>query len=123
MERAKLAAAKEASKKTAKGKVDLYETLQEALIKARDYTVEFHFPEPTKLTPPLLQLIEVSFSYPNRPDFKLSNVDVVIDMGTWVAIVGPNSAGKSTLLNILVGDLIATEGEIRRNQKLRIGRY
>ncbi|KAJ4786104.1 ABC transporter F family member 4 [Rhynchospora pubera] len=30
--------------------------------KWRDYSVEFHFPEPTELTPPLLQLIEVGFS-------------------------------------------------------------
>ncbi|KAJ6727606.1 ATP-BINDING TRANSPORT PROTEIN-RELATED [Salix purpurea] len=39
--------------------------------------------------------IEVSFSYPNRDDFKLSNVDV--------------------------GDLVP--GEVRRSQKLRIGRH
>jgi ATP-binding cassette subfamily F protein 1 len=88
-----------------------------------DYKVEFHFPEPTLLTPPLLQLIEVGFSYPNRPDFKLSGVDVGIDMGTRVAIVGPNGAGKSTLLNLLAGDLTPTKGEVRRSQKLRIGRY
>jgi len=91
--------------------------------KWRDYSVEFHFPEPTELTPPLLQLIEVGFSYPGRPDFKLSDVDVGIDMGTRVAIVGPNGAGKSTLLNLLAGDLSPTEGEVRRSQKLRIGRY
>ncbi|KAL5221282.1 hypothetical protein ABZP36_025995 [Zizania latifolia] len=88
-----------------------------------DYKVEFHFPEPTLLTPPLLQLIEVGFSYPNRPDFKLSGIDVGIDMGTRVAIVGPNGAGKSTLLNLLAGDLTPSEGEMRRSQKLRIGRY
>lgn len=122
-ERAKFAAAKEASKKKAKGKVDEDEPLKEAPSKWRDYTVEFHFPEPTELTPPLLQLIEVTFSYPSRPDFKLSNVDVGIDMGTRVAIVGPNGAGKSTLLNLLAGDLVPTEGEVRRSQKLRIGRY
>lgn len=122
-ERAKFAAAKEASKKKSKGKVDEDEAVQEAPSKWRDYTVEFHFPEPTELTPPLLQLIEVSFGYPNRPDFRLSNVDVGIDMGTRVAIVGPNGAGKSTLLNLLAGDLSPTEGEARRSQKLRIGRY
>uniref|UniRef100_A0ACD5XYI6 Uncharacterized protein n=1 Tax=Avena sativa TaxID=4498 RepID=A0ACD5XYI6_AVESA len=88
-----------------------------------DYKVEFHFPEPTLLTPPLLQLIDVGFSYPGRPDFKLSDVDVGIDMGTRVAIVGPNGAGKSTLLNLLAGDLTPAEGEARRSQKLRIGRY
>lgn len=122
-DRAKSAAAKEASKNKAKGKVDEDEPLPEAPKKWRDYSVEFHFPEPTELTPPLLQLIEVSFSYPNREDFKLSDVDVGIDMGTRVAIVGPNGAGKSTLLNLLAGDLSPTEGEVRRSQKLRIGRY
>ncbi|KAI3453565.1 hypothetical protein Pfo_010228 [Paulownia fortunei] len=122
-DRAKFTAAKEASKNKGKGKVDEDEPLQDVPQKWRDYTVEFHFPEPTELTPPLLQLIEVSFSYPNREDFKLSNVDVGIDMGTRVAIVGPNGAGKSTLLNLLAGDLEPTEGEVRRSQKLRIGRY
>lgn len=122
-DRAKFTAAKEASKKKAKGKVDEDEPLPEAPQKWRDYSVEFHFPEPTELTPPLMQLIEVSFSYPNRADFRLSDVDVGIDMGTRVAIVGPNGAGKSTLLNLLAGDLVPSEGEVRRSQKLRIGRY
>ncbi|KAI3817151.1 hypothetical protein L1987_10940 [Smallanthus sonchifolius] len=120
-EKAKFAV-KEAKKKS-KGKVDEDEEILEAPQKWRDYTVEFHFPEPTELTPPLLQLIEVSFSYPEREDFRLSDVDVGIDMGTRVAIVGPNGAGKSTLLNLLAGDLTATVGEVRRSQKLRIGRY
>ncbi len=31
-----------------------------------DYTVEFHFPEPTELPPPLIQLIDVDFKYPSR---------------------------------------------------------
>ncbi|KAJ6428593.1 hypothetical protein OIU84_020302 [Salix udensis] len=70
----------------------------EAPKKWRDYSVEFHFPDQPndELTPPLLQPIEVSFSYPNRDDFKLSNVD----MGT--------------------RDLVP--GEVRRSQKLRIGK-
>ncbi|KAG8367117.1 hypothetical protein BUALT_Bualt16G0039200 [Buddleja alternifolia] len=123
-ERAKFVAAKEASKHKGKHKaVDEDEPTPEAPQKWRDYTVEFHFPEPTELTPPLLQLIDVSFSYPNREDFRLSDVDVGIDMGTRVAIVGPNGAGKSTLLNLLAGDLVPSEGEVRRSQKLRIGRY
>ncbi|KAI3896320.1 hypothetical protein MKW92_022073 [Papaver armeniacum] len=91
--------------------------------KWKDYSVEFHFPEPTELTPPLMQLIDVNFTYPDRDDFRLSNVEIGIDMGTRVAIVGPNGAGKSTLLNLLAGDLVPTTGEARKSQKLRIGRY
>ncbi|WVZ62127.1 hypothetical protein U9M48_011909 [Paspalum notatum var. saurae] len=120
-------AAKEAAKNKGKGKnvADDDDDQKQVAVpqKWRDYSVEFHFPEPTELTPPLLQLIEVGFSYPGRPDFKLSDIDVGIDMGTRVAIVGPNGAGKSTLLNLLAGDLTPTEGEARRSQKLRIGRY
>ncbi|KAG2538929.1 hypothetical protein PVAP13_9NG370500 [Panicum virgatum] len=120
-------AAKEAAKNKGKGKnaADDDDDQKQVAVppKWRDYSVEFHFPEPTELTPPLLQLIEVGFSYPGRPDFKLSDVDVGIDMETRVAIVGPNGAGKSTLLNLLAGDLSPTEGEVRRSQKLRIGRY
>ncbi|WRX35160.1 ABC transporter-like [Theobroma cacao] len=122
-DRAKFAAAKEAAKNKGKGKIDEDEPPAEAPKKWRDYSVEFHFPEPTELTPPLLQIINVSFSYPNRKDFRLSDVDLGIDMGTRVAIVGPNGAGKSTLLNLIAGDLVATEGEVRRSQKLRVGRY
>ncbi|KAL0416503.1 UNVERIFIED_CONTAM: ABC transporter F family member 4 [Sesamum latifolium] len=92
-DRAKFAAAKEAAKNKGKGKVDEDDPLPEAPQKWRDYTVE------------------------------LSNVDVGIDMGTRVAIVGPNGAGKSTLLNLLAGDIVPTEGEVRKSQKLRIGRY
>lgn len=123
-DRAKFNANKETAKSKGKGKtLDEDEEPVEAPKRWRDYSVEFHFPEPTELTPPLLQLIEVSFSYPGRDDFRLSNVDVGIDMGTRVAIIGPNGAGKSTLLNLLAGDLQPSEGEVRRSQKLRIGRY
>lgn len=31
-----------------------------------DYSVQFHFPEPTELTPPLMQLIDADFKYPGR---------------------------------------------------------
>ncbi|CAE5968263.1 unnamed protein product [Arabidopsis arenosa] len=95
----------------------------EAPRKWSDYKVVLDFPEPTELARPLLQLIEVSFCYPNKSRFRLSNVDLGIDMGTRVAIVGPNGAGKSTLLNLIAGDLVPSEGEVRRSQKLRIGRY
>jgi hypothetical protein len=58
-----------------------------------DYTVHFEFPEPTELPPPLLQLIDANFKYPGRDDFGMKNMNIGIDMGSRVAIVGPNGAG------------------------------
>ena len=46
-----------------------------------------------------------------------------MDLDTRMALVGPNGAGKSTLLKLLVGELIPTEGQIRRNPHLRFARY
>ncbi|GLC59464.1 hypothetical protein PLESTB_001490300 [Pleodorina starrii] len=88
-----------------------------------DYTVEFHFPEPTELPPPLIQLIDVDFKYPGREDFGLKGVNLGVDMGSRIAIVGPNGAGKTTLMNLLSGDINPVNGESRRSHKLRIGRY
>ena len=46
-----------------------------------------------------------------------------MDLETRVALVGPNGAGKSTLLKLIDGDLIPTDGLIRRHNHLKVGRY
>ena len=46
--------------------------------------------------------------------------------GGWrmrISIVGPNGIGKSTLVKLIEGELTPLEGEVRRNQRLRIGKY
>mmetsp|Transcript_22197 Transcript_22197/g.38379 ORF Transcript_22197/g.38379 Transcript_22197/m.38379 type:complete len:499 (-) Transcript_22197:49-1545(-) len=119
LQKAALDAKKAGGKKSADGEVEI----ARPPTRWSDYTVQFEFPEPTELPPPLLQLIDVDFKYPGRDDFGMHNINLGVDMGTRVAIVGPNGAGKSTLLNLIAGDLKPTEGESRRSQKLRVGRY
>ena len=63
----------------------------------------------------------VTFGYsPDR--ILLKNVDFGIHMSSRVSIVGPNGIGKSTLVKLIEGDLVPLSGEVRRNQKLRIGK-
>lgn len=40
-----------------------------------------------------------------------------------IALVGPNGAGKSTLLKLLTGQVIPTDGLIRRHSHVRLGLY
>lgn len=94
----------------------------ELLERPQEYVVKFNFPEPPPLQPPILGLYNVCFNYEgHKPLFKA--VDFGIDMETRIAIVGPNGVGKSTFLKLLLGELSPTSGEVRRNHRLKIGRY
>lgn len=94
----------------------------ELLDKPQEYVVKFCFPEPPALQPPILGLYNVSFAYEgHKPLFK--KVEFGIDMDTRIAIVGPNGVGKSTFLKLLVQELSPSNGEVRRNHRLKIGRY
>ncbi|XP_044258928.1 ATP-binding cassette sub-family F member 1 [Tribolium madens] len=94
----------------------------ELLQKPKEYFVKFSFPEPPPLQPPILGLHNVTFAYADqKPLFR--NTDFGIDMSSRVAIVGPNGVGKSTFLKLLTGDLTPQQGEVRKNHRLRIGRF
>jgi ATP-binding cassette subfamily F protein 3 len=59
-------------------------------------TLFYRFPEAEKLSPPILQLSEVTFGYtPEKILLKGLNIDVGLE--SRIAIVGANGAGKSTL--------------------------
>jgi len=95
---------------------------KELLQKPKEYQVKFRFPSPPPLNPPVLGAHEVTFAYENRePLFEKLNFG--IDMHSRIAIVGPNGVGKSTFLKLLMSIVEPTRGEIRRNHRLRIGRF
>ena len=64
----------------------------------------------------------VTFGY-SPEKILLRDVDFGIHMSSRVSIVGPNGIGKSTLVKLIEGDLIPLSGEVRRHQRLRIGKY
>ncbi|KAK7404779.1 hypothetical protein VNO78_05737 [Psophocarpus tetragonolobus] len=88
----------------------------------RDKVLVFRFTDVGKLPPPVLQFVEVSFGYtPDNLIYK--NIDFGVDLDSRVALVGPNGAGKSTLLKLMTGDLMPTDGMVRRHNHLRIAQY
>ncbi|KAK3342807.1 putative positive effector protein GCN20 [Neurospora tetraspora] len=85
-----------------------------------EYSVHFKFPEVEKLSPPIVQMSEVTFGY--SPDnILLRNVDLDVQLDSRIGIVGPNGAGKTTILKLLVGKLSPTTGLITMHPRLRIG--
>jgi len=94
----------------------------ELLERPKEYIVRFRFPDVSTLQPPILGLYNVSFAYEGQGQL-FRNVDFGIDMDSRVAIVGPNGVGKSTFLKLIMGDIEPTQGEARKNMRLKIGRF
>ncbi len=53
----------------------------------------------------------------------LDRVNVEVQRHDRVGIVGPNAAGKSTLLSVLLGELEPDAGTVRRGTKVEVGRF
>lgn len=88
-----------------------------------DKLVTFCFPSCGKVPPPVIMVQNVSFRYTNDGPWIYRNLEFGIDLDTRLALVGPNGAGKSTLLKLIYGDLIPSEGMVRKNSHLRFARY
>lgn len=64
-----------------------------------------------------IELRNVSFRYPESTKDILSNINLTVNPGERLAIVGLNGAGKTTLVYILCGLLDPTEGMVLLNGK------
>ena len=93
------------------------------IARPKEYSVVFTFNDPPALAPPVLSVSGMGFRYGPKYPWLFKDVNFGIDQASRVAIVGPNGVGKSTLLNLLIGDLEPTEGDISRNRFLRVGKY
>jgi len=52
-----------------------------------------------------------------------SKLDMMIEVGERVAIIGPNGIGKTTLLRTLVGDLEKDKGRLKWSDNAKLGYY
>ena len=60
----------------------------------------------------LIEAKDLSFTYPERQNRALENLNLTIQKGRKVAILGKTGSGKSTLLQLLVRNYDANQGEL-----------
>lgn len=63
----------------------------------------------------MVEVSDLSFSYRDGEEQALRGVNLKVKKGEYLAIIGPNASGKSTLALLLAGLLLPTNGEIRIN--------
>lgn len=88
--------------------------------KVEDSQLEMNF-ETSRIGKKVISFENVNFSYPDKPI--LSNFHLLIQNADRIGIVGDNGKGKSTLLNLIAGDLLPDAGEISVGETIRIGYF
>ena len=76
----------------------------------RQLVAKFAFPEPQRSGRVVAQLAGVTVAFGDTT--VLDGVDLTVERGRKVAMIGPNGTGKTTLMRLLAGSLDADAGEI-----------
>ena len=62
-----------------------------------------------------LQLENVSYTYPNSDHQSLENINLTIEKGDFIGLIGPSGAGKTTLVDVMLGFLKPSSGMLKVN--------
>ncbi len=89
--------------------------------RAAERVAKLRFPEPAHCGKVPLTAQGLSKSYGSSEVF--TDVDMAVDKGARIVVLGLNGAGKTTLLRLLAGVEKPDTGEIRPGHGLRIGYY
>ena len=69
---------------------------------------------------PLITLRDIQLSYGQQP--LLDHVNLSIDVGERLCLIGRNGAGKSTLMKVIAEEIQADDGQIEKTQGLSVAR-
>src|SRR6266446_595217 len=112
--------AKASKARQAQSRVKALARLEPITLSAAEPPPRIRFPDPPRLSPPLIALDRVSVGYvPGKP--VLSRLDLRLDPDDRIALIGANGNGKTTFARLLAGRLAPFAGEITRPPKLSCG--
>ncbi len=102
-------------------RVKQLEKMQKVIPPSAQKRIHFYFPTATSSGRIVFEARDISKSYNGKVVFR--DVNLRIERGEKVALVGVNGAGKSTLCRIIADLETQTEGEVERGLKVKVAFY
>ncbi len=117
--------AKATKARQAQSRMKMLEKMEELAPVHAAAAFSFEFREPERAPSPLLVMEEVRAGYRTDDGEKtiLANININLQSGSRIGLLGVNGAGKSTLIKTLVGELPPLTGEVRHGKGLVIGYF
>ncbi|MFT4058362.1 MAG: ATP-binding cassette domain-containing protein [Legionella sp.] len=114
--------AKATKAKQAQGRLKAIERMEIIAAAQADSPFSFEFYPCPRAGNPLLQCNQVDAGYESQEPI-LKQINLSLNPGDRMALLGPNGEGKSTLIKTLTGSLPVLNGTIHRSVHLQVGYY
>jgi ATPase subunit of ABC transporter with duplicated ATPase domains len=85
--------------------------------------IRFDFDEKEKLHRLAVEVEKLNKKFDGMAKPLFSNLNLMVEAGEKIAIIGPNGVGKTTLLRILAGDLASDHGKVKWAEKAKLGYF
>ena len=105
----------------AQSKLKQFEKMDDMEELATEKSLDFYFRYKECPGKTLVEFKKGYFSYPKKEIFK--NLNIPLNQGDVLGVIGENGTGKTTLLKILADELKLTDGYIKNHPKLEKGFY
>lgn len=111
-----------AKAKQAQARMKMIEKLKPPAAMFDEYSAPFTFQQPkAEQATPMISMDSVSAGYGDKTI--LRNINMRIDPGDRIALIGVNGNGKSTFAKLLAGDIPPMSGQLRKGKKLEIAHF
>ena len=98
------------SEEVATETISLHEELKNSFLIDSHAGTDYAFSYPDFI--PNVEITNLNFKYPNSHEFTLNDLNLTIPKGSFTAIVGPSGGGKTTLIDLILGVISSSDGNI-----------
>ncbi|MDX1334368.1 MAG: ATP-binding cassette domain-containing protein [Gammaproteobacteria bacterium] len=113
--------AKATKARQAQSRIKMLERMEDIAPAYAESQFHFEFPAPKKMPHTLIRMEDVAVGYGDRE--LVGNLNLSIESGDRVALLGMNGTGKSTLVKLVAGEHPPMSGTLERHGDLKIGYF